>query len=83
MVVLFLRHTVTRRLTGLLFCAIIHTYTKKGAVMKDAILAKLAEVEAMLLTATCDGEKLVELECVKEVENAFSTLAQTVDYYVD
>jgi len=51
--------------------------------MKDAILVKLAEVEAMLLTATCDGEKLVELECFNEVENAMSTLLQTVDYYVD
>jgi len=51
--------------------------------MKDVIFVKLAEIEAMLLEATCDGEKLVELECVKEVENAFSTLAQTVDYYVD
>ena len=51
--------------------------------MKDVILAKLAEIEAMLLEATCDGEKLVELECVTEVESAFSTLVQTVDCYVD
>jgi len=51
--------------------------------MKDAILVKLAEVEAMLLKAKCDGEKLVELECFNELENAMSTLLQTVDYYVD
>jgi len=51
--------------------------------MKDTIIIKLAEIEAMLLEATCDGEKLVELECVKEVENAFNTLVQTIDYYVD
>ena len=51
--------------------------------MKDAILVKLAEVEAMLLTATCDGVQLTELESFNEVENAMSTLLQTVDYYVD
>ena len=50
--------------------------------MKDAILVKLAEVEAMLLEATCDGVQLAELECFNELENAMSTLLQTVDYYV-
>ena len=29
--------------------------------MRDAILAKLAEVEAMLLEATLDGEQLAQL----------------------
>ena len=51
--------------------------------MKDVIFAKLAEVEAMLLEATCDGAQLAELECFNELENAMSTLLQTVDYYVD
>jgi hypothetical protein len=51
--------------------------------MRDAILAKLAEVEAMLLEATLDGEQLAELACFAEVDGALSTLVQTVDYYVD
>ena len=51
--------------------------------MRDTILAKLAEVEAMLLEATLDGEQLAELSCFAEVDNALSTLVQTVDYYVD
>jgi hypothetical protein len=51
--------------------------------MKDEILAKLAEVEAMLLDSACDGRQLVELDCFKDIEDAMSTLIQTVDYYVD
>ena len=51
--------------------------------MRDEILVKLAEVEAMLLEASCDGRQLVELDCFKDVENAMSTLVQTIDYYVD
>lgn len=51
--------------------------------MRDEILAKLAEVEAMLLEASCDGRQLVELDCFEDVENAMSTLVQTIDYYVD
>ena len=51
--------------------------------MKDAILAKLAEVEAMLLEATLDGEQLAELSCFADVEGPLSTLVQAVDYYVD
>ena len=51
--------------------------------MRDAILAKLAEVEAMLLDATCDGEQLAALDCFSEVDTALSTLVQAVDYYVD
>ena len=51
--------------------------------MRDEILAKLAEVEAMLLETSCDGRQLVELDCFKDVEDAMSTLIQTVEYYVD
>jgi hypothetical protein len=51
--------------------------------MKEAILEKLAEVEAMLLEASCEGEQLAELDCFAEVEGALSTLTQAVDYYVD
>ena len=51
--------------------------------MRDAILAKLAEVEDMLLEATLDGEQLAEMDCFTEVSGALNTLVQTIDYYVD
>ena len=51
--------------------------------MRDAILAKLAEVEDMLLEATLDGEQLAEMQCFEEVNGALNTLVQTIDYYVD
>ena len=51
--------------------------------MKQAILDKLAEVEAMLLEATCDGEQLAELECFGDMESPLNMLVQAVDYYVD
>ena len=51
--------------------------------MKEEILEKLAEIQAMLLEASCDGEQLAELDCFAEVEGALSTLTQAVDYYVD
>jgi alkylhydroperoxidase family enzyme len=64
-------------------CFIISAYTKKEHTMRDAILAKLAEVEEMLLEATLDGEQLAELDCFAEVTTAMDTLVQAVDYYVD
>jgi hypothetical protein len=51
--------------------------------MKDAILAKLAEVEAMLLEASCDGQQLAQLKCFADVEGPLNTLVQAIDYYVD
>lgn len=51
--------------------------------MRDAILAKLAEVEEMLLEATLDGEKLAEMDCYNELEGALNGLTEAVDYYVD
>ena len=51
--------------------------------MRDAILAKLAEVEDMLLEATLDGEQLAQLKCFADVEGPLNTLVQAVDYYVD
>ena len=53
------------------------------SAVKLAILEKLAEVEAMLLEASCDGLQLAELECFEEVDTAVAHLAQVVDYYVD
>ena len=55
-----------------------HTLTQQEHKMRDAILAKLAEVEAMLEKATCDGEA-----DVPEVGDVLNTLVEAVDYYVD
>ena len=51
--------------------------------MRDEILAKLAEVEEMLLEATLDGEQLAEMDCFAEVNEALSALTEAVEYYVD
>lgn len=51
--------------------------------VKAQILAKIAEIEDLLLEAECEGKQFVELECYSEVDEAVSTLLQAVDYYVD
>lgn len=51
--------------------------------MRDEILEKLAEIEAMLEKATCDGEQLSELECFEDVTSAVSNLTEQVEYYID
>lgn len=51
--------------------------------MRDKILAKLAEVDDMLMEATLDGEQLAEMECFSELEGALHKLTEAVDYYVD
>lgn len=61
--------------------------------MKQAILDKLAEVEAMLQKTSCDGENFADdLQAFEEVgtptwageiDFAMRTLAEKIDYYVD
>ena len=51
--------------------------------VKAEILAKLAEIENLLVDAQCDGLQLAELECFEEVDTAVAHLAQVIDYYVD
>jgi hypothetical protein len=53
------------------------------SAVKLAIFEKLAEVEALLLEAQCDGAQLAELECFEDVDTAFAHLVQTIDYYAD
>jgi len=53
------------------------------SALKLAIFEKLAEVETMLLEASCEGEQLAELDCFEEVDTALAHLTQAVDYYVD
>jgi hypothetical protein len=55
----------------------------KQSALKLAIFEKLAEVEAMLQEASCDGTQLAELDCFEDVDTAFAHLVQTIDYYVD
>jgi hypothetical protein len=55
----------------------------KQRAVKLAIFEKLAEVEALLLEAQCEGAQLAELDCFEEVDTAFAHLTQAVDYYVD
>ena len=51
--------------------------------VKAEILAKIAEIESLLLEAECDGVQLAELDGFEEVDTAVAHLAQVVDYYVD
>jgi hypothetical protein len=51
--------------------------------VKAEILAKIAEIEDLLVDAECEGVQLAELECYEEVGMALGHLAQVVDYYVD
>jgi hypothetical protein len=51
--------------------------------VKAQILAKIAEIEDLLLEADCDGMQLAELDCFEEVDTAVAHLAQVIDYYVD
>ena len=51
--------------------------------MKEQIQTLLAQVETLLQEATCDGVQLAEQACFSELDEALSTLAQAVDYYVD
>ena len=51
--------------------------------VKEQIFAKLAEVEALLLEAECDGMQFAEMDCFGEVTRTLTQLADEVDYYVD
>lgn len=56
--------------------------------MKDIILAKLAEVQDMLHTSTCESESFAdnlqtEMGWAAELDIALRTLTEAVDYYVD
>jgi hypothetical protein len=55
----------------------------KQSAVKLAIFEKLAEVEALLLEAECDGAQLAQLEGFEEVDTAVAHLTQVIDYYVD
>jgi hypothetical protein len=51
--------------------------------VKEQILAKLAEIETLLLNAECEGKQFAELDCFEEADTAVAHLAQVIDYYVD
>jgi hypothetical protein len=65
-------------------CYNTHIATKEHQMtVKAEILAKIAEIEDLLLEAECEGAQLAELECYEEVDMAVAHLLQVVDYYVD
>ena len=51
--------------------------------VKQAIFAKIAEIEDLLLEAQCDGLQFASLECYEEADGAVGHLLQVIDYYVD
>ena len=56
--------------------------------VKQAIFDKLAEVEDMLHTSTCEGEGFADnlqtdMGWAAELDIALRTLTEAVDYYVD
>ena len=56
--------------------------------LKQAIFDKLAEVEDMLHTSTCEGEGFADnlktdMGWAAELDIALRTLTEAVDYYVD
>ena len=51
--------------------------------VKKAIFAKIAEIEDLLLEATCEGKQFAELECYEEVDTAVGHLLQQIEYYLD
>ena len=55
----------------------------KQSAVKMAIFEKLAEVEALLQQAQCEGAALTDLECFEEVDVALVNLTDQVEYYVD
>ncbi len=52
--------------------------------VKEQLFEKIAEVELLLQTATCDGVALTEGDDVfGEIASTLRRLAEEVDYYVD
>jgi hypothetical protein len=59
-------------------------FSKKESEMRDAILAKLSEVETMIDEATCSGDQLAECgQCYKDIMSKLSSLEKCVEAYVD
>ena len=59
-------------------------FSKKELEMREAILAKLAEVETMLDESSCSGDQLAECgQVYNDIMDKLSALTQSVHYYVD
>jgi hypothetical protein len=57
--------------------------TTQYASVRAHIMDLLGQVETLLEEATLDGEQLAEMDCFADVNDKFSALVQTIDYYVD
>lgn len=54
--------------------------------VKELILAKLDEINDLLLNATCEGMDIEHEDCesvYRELTGALCTAEETVDYYLD
>lgn len=51
--------------------------------VKEAIAARLADIERLLEEAQCDGMQLAECDVFDEISTAFNTLCEAVEYYLD
>jgi hypothetical protein len=57
--------------------------TTQYASVRAHIMDLLGQVETLLEEATLDGEQLAEMDCFADVNDKFTALVETVDYYVD
>ena len=57
--------------------------TTQYASVRAHIMDLLGQVQDLLEEAECDGRQLAEMDCFADVNDKFSALVQTVDYYVD
>jgi len=59
-------------------------FSKKESEMREAILAKLSEVETMLDESSCSGDQLAECgQVYKDIMDKLSSLEKCVEAYVD
>jgi DNA-binding ferritin-like protein (Dps family) len=57
--------------------------TTQYASVRAHIMDLLGQVQDLLEEAECDGRQLAELACFADVNDKFTALVETVDYYVD
>ena len=51
--------------------------------VKQKIQACLAEIDALLLEAKCDGELVHNLQCFEDLDESLNILQGYVEYYLD
>ena len=51
--------------------------------VKQKIQACLAEIDALMLEAKCDGELVHNLQCFEDLDESLNILQGYVEYYLD